>query len=202
MVDRRPGEAGDAGDADAVAIEASWRDAERFAVVYDRYAAQLYRFAHRRVGAELAEDVVAETFLAAFRHRRRYDVGRPSARPWLYGILTRELARWHRTESARYRALARAGVDEVAHGFAERVDAAVSARALQGPLAGALARLKRADRDVLLLVAWSDFSYEEVAETLRINVGTVRSRLHRARRQIREALGGTNPDSFDFEADR
>ncbi|HTJ37274.1 MAG TPA: RNA polymerase sigma factor [Dactylosporangium sp.] len=164
-------------------------DPELFAVLYDRYSAQLYRYAYRRVGAELAEDAVAETFLAAFRRRDRYDAGRAGARAWLFGILTRELARWHRTESARYRAFARAGVDDVVPGFADRVDAAVSAQALNRPLAGALARLSRGDRDVLLLVAWGDCSYEEVAETLGIRLGTVRSRLHRARRQIREALG-------------
>jgi RNA polymerase sigma-70 factor (ECF subfamily) len=168
------------------------RDPELFAVLYDRYSGQLYRYAYRRVGPELAEDAVAETFLAAFRRRDRYDAGRAGARPWLFGILTRELARWHRTESARYRAFARAGVDDVVPGFADRVDAAVSAQALSRPLAGALARLSRGDRDVLLLVAWGDCSYEEVAETLGIRLGTVRSRLHRARRQIRAALGALN----------
>lgn len=191
-----------AGDLDdAAVIEGSWRDTERFAVLYDRYAAQLYRYAYRRVGPELAEDVVAETFLVAFRQRRKYDLARPNARPWLFGIITKELARWHRAEGARYRALARAGVDDAVDGFAERVDAAVAAQALCGPLARALGRLSRADRDVLLLIAWSDFSYEEVAETLRIKVGTVRSRLHRARRQIREALGGSNPIT-EFEDER
>ncbi|WP_433067033.1 RNA polymerase sigma factor [Dactylosporangium sp. CS-033363] len=175
----------DVGADDAAAV----RDPRLFAVLYDRYAAQLYRYAHRRVGPEQAEDAVAETFLAAFQRRHRYDADRPSARPWLFGILTRELARRHRAESARYRALARAGTDDVHPGFADRVDAAVSAQALHGPLAGALARLSRGDRDVLLLVAWGDCSYEEVAETLGIPLGTVRSRLHRARRQIRDALG-------------
>jgi RNA polymerase sigma-70 factor (ECF subfamily) len=183
-----------AGDLDdAGVIEASWRDTEQFAVLYDRYAAQLHRYAHRRVGPELAEDVVAETFLAAFRRRRTYDLARPDARPWLFGIVTKEIARRRRAEEARYRALSRAGVDDAVPGFADRVAAAVTAQAVRGPLARALARLSPRDRDVLLLVAWSDLSYEEVAETLRIRVGTVRSRLHRARRQIREALGGSNP---------
>ncbi|GAA3297519.1 RNA polymerase sigma factor [Dactylosporangium vinaceum] len=180
----------DVGVDDATAV----RDPRHFAVLYDRYAAQLYRYAHRRVGPEPAEDAVAETFLAAFQRRHRYDPGRPSARPWLFGILTRELAHRHRAESARYRALARAGADEVQPGFAERVDAAVSAQALHGPLAGALARLSRGDRDVLLLIAWGDCSHDEVAETLGIRLGTVRSRLHRARKQIRAALGAAGLD--------
>jgi RNA polymerase sigma-70 factor (ECF subfamily) len=65
----------------------------------------------------------------------------------------------------------------------------VDAAALRGPLAAALAGLKERDRDVLLLVAWGDLGYEEVAAVLDVPVGTVRSRLHRARRQTRAALG-------------
>lgn len=64
-------------------------------------------------------------------------------------------------------------------------------------LAGALAGLSRGDRDVLLLVAWGDLSYEEVAEALGVPVGTVRSRLHRARKKTRAALGGDDPTRED-----
>ncbi|MFC0007894.1 RNA polymerase sigma factor [Micromonospora siamensis] len=186
---------------DAAAIAASRQDAEAFGVLYDRYAAQLYRYAYRRVGPELAEDVVADTFLAAFRRRNSYDLARADARPWFFGILTREIARHRRAEQARWRALGRAGDDGVAEGFADQVAAAVSARATRGPLAGALRRLSAGDRDVLLLVAWSDLSYEEVAETLNIKIGTVRSRLHRARRKLRAALGDADPTRIS-EVDR
>ncbi|SCL16991.1 RNA polymerase sigma-70 factor, ECF subfamily [Micromonospora rhizosphaerae] len=186
---------------DATAIAASRRDAEEFGVLYDRYAAQLYRYAYRRVGPELAEDVVADTFLAAFRRRSSYDLARTDARPWFFGILTREIARHRRAEEARWRALGRAGVDDVAEGFADRVAASVTARSTRRPLAEALRRLSPGDRDVLLLVAWSDLSYEEVAETLQIKIGTVRSRLHRARRKLRAALGDSNPTDIT-EVDR
>jgi RNA polymerase sigma factor (sigma-70 family) len=180
---------------DAAVIEASWADADRFAELYDRYATQLYRFAYRRVGADTAQDVVADTFLAAFRRRTSYDPARPDARPWLFGILTRELARHHRAEQARFRALARvpSESDIDSDGAADRVAARVSAGAARDPLAGALAALSRGDRDVLLLVAWGDLSYDEVAGALRIPIGTVRSRLNRARRKVRDALGGHNP---------
>ncbi|GAA4599745.1 hypothetical protein GCM10023194_80700 [Planotetraspora phitsanulokensis] len=119
----------------------------------------------------------------------------------MFGIVTREIARRRRAEEARYRTLARAGSGEVVDGLADRVAAAVTAQALRGPLAQAVGRLSPADRDVLLLVAWSQFTYEEVAETLQIKIGTVRSRLHRARRRIREALGGSNPTTA-IEEDR
>ncbi|MFF4879242.1 MULTISPECIES: RNA polymerase sigma factor [unclassified Micromonospora] len=189
------------GVSDATAIAASRGDAEQFGVLYDRYAAQLYRYAHRRIGPERAEDVVAETFLAAFRRRGAYDLTRTDARPWFFGILTKEIARHRRAEEARYRAMGRAGSGDIADGFADRVAASVSAQANRRPLVDALRRLSPGDRDVLLLVAWSDLSYEEVAETLHIKIGTVRSRLHRARRKLRDALGYTNPADFP-EVDR
>lgn len=185
---------------DAAAIAASRHDAEAFGLIYDRYAAGLHRYAYRRLGPESAEDAVAETFLAAFRHRGRYDLAREDARPWLFGILTKEIARRWRTEQARYRALSRAGEGEAVEGFADEVDAAVSARAARGALADGLGRLAAGDRDVLLLIAWSGLTYEEVAQTLRIKVGTVRSRLHRARRKLRDALGeDMKTDLFEVE---
>jgi RNA polymerase sigma factor (sigma-70 family) len=186
---------------DATAIAASQRDAEQFGLLYDRYAGQLYRYAYRRVGPELAEDVVADTFLAAFRRRSAYDLARTDARPWFFGILTREIARRRRAEEARWRALGRAADSDVVEGFADRIAASVTARSARGPLAEALRRLAPGDRDVLLLIAWGDLSYEEVADTLQIKLGTVRSRLHRARRKLRAALGDSNPTDIS-EVDR
>ena len=75
------------------------------------------------------------------------------------------------------------------------------AAAVQRDLAAALAGLPAGDRDVLLLIAWADLSYEETAAALGIPVGTVRSRLHRARRKVREALGGQDPTSSNQELD-
>ncbi|MCP2328412.1 RNA polymerase sigma-70 factor (ECF subfamily) [Hamadaea flava] len=180
---------------DAAIIAASHQDAEVFGVIYDRYAAMLYRYAYRRLGPEHAEDVVAETFLAAFRHRGRYDLSRDDARPWLFGIVTKEIARRRRAEEARYRATAKTSMVEAVDGLADDVSAAVTAQASRGRLAEGLRRLSPGDRDVLLLVAWSGLSYEEVAATLRIKIGTVRSRLHRARRRLRDSLG---QDTYDI----
>jgi RNA polymerase sigma-70 factor (ECF subfamily) len=186
-------------DTDAAVIEASWRDSEVFALVYDRYAALLYRYAFRRLGTQAAQDAVADTFLAAFQRRHSYDVSRPDARPWLFGILTNEMSRYHRTEAARLRAAARSVDAEVEDGLADRVAEGVSASSARGALAAALAKLGAGDRDVLLLIAWSDLSYEEAASALGIPIGTVRSRLNRARRQIRAALGGVNPSKVTEE---
>jgi RNA polymerase sigma factor (sigma-70 family) len=187
------------GATDGAVIEESLAQPEWFAVLYDRYAAVLHRYAARRVGADAADDLVAATFLAAFRARTRYDLGRPDARPWLFGILTKEIARQHRTESARWRAMARSAPDLPADGLADQVAAYVSAQAQRGALARALARLAPADRTVLLLIAWGDLSYDETAQALGIPVGTVRSRLSRARAQVRASLGGVNPVTLNKE---
>lgn len=133
--------------------------------------------------------MLAETFLVAFRLRGRYDLSRQDARPWLFGILVKECSRHHRRESARLRAHARAAEPDAVDGPADQIGHDLAARAARARLAAALARLKQRDRDVLTLIAWQDMSYDEVAETLNIPVGTVRSRLHRARRQMQAVLG-------------
>lgn len=189
--------AGTDADTDAAVIRASLADPDRFAPIYDRYAAMLYRYAYQRVGPEIADDVVAEAFLSAFRARASYDLDRQDARPWLFGILTREIATHRRREQARYRAMARSACDTVQDGPADQVAARVVAGAARRPLAAALAGLSAGDRDVLLLVAWGQLSYDEVADALRIPPGTVGSRLSRARRKVRKALGGHDPTTAD-----
>jgi len=96
-----PGEAGD----DADVITASLRQPERFAVVFDRHAAHIHRYLARRLGGQLAEDLMGETFLIAFGGRGRYDPAFRSARPWLYGIATNSsasaVAKWPTRRSRR-----------------------------------------------------------------------------------------------------
>ncbi|HLU73693.1 MAG TPA: RNA polymerase sigma factor [Nonomuraea sp.] len=179
--------------ADAELIGASLTEPEAFAELFDRYSGMLYRYVSRRLGPEPAEDLVGETFLVAFSRRRSYDLSYPDARPWLFGILTKLVSRHHRTEAARYRALLRAPVDPDVESPADRVAAGVTAQAARPGLAGALAALPAKDRDVLLLIAWGDLSYEEAARALGIPIGTVRSRLNRGRRKVRAALGDANP---------
>src|SRR5262245_36083785 len=93
---------------DAEVIRASWQVPEEVGALHDRHVAARYRYAAQRVGPAAAEDVVAETFLAAFAQRHRYDLARADARPWLFGILTNKIARWARTEQGHLRAYARA----------------------------------------------------------------------------------------------
>ena len=180
---------------DAALIEASRREPETFAGLYDRHAAPIHRYVSRRLGDGMADDIVADTFLAAFRRRQSYDLRRSDARPWLYGIAANLISKHRRTESRMLRAFARTGTDPVVEGHADRIDSRVSAASVHRDLAAALAGLSAGDRDVLLLIAWADLSYEQTASALGIPLGTVRSRLHRAREKIRAALGDRNPAS-------
>jgi RNA polymerase sigma factor (sigma-70 family) len=205
----RPGSAGDKGSTitvppiqtatDAALIERSRRAPETFAALYDRHAAEIYRFAARRLSEHAAEDIVADTFLAAFRRRGQYDLRRTDARPWLYGIAVNLIGKHRRSEVRMWRALARAPTDLRTDGDAGVVDDRLAASERGPELAAAIAELAPADRHVLLLVAWAGFSYEEVAVALRVPVGTVRSRLSRARRKVRESLGPDDPVSPEQE---
>ncbi|WP_245642553.1 RNA polymerase sigma factor [Nonomuraea candida] len=182
---------------DAEVMARARQDPAAFSVLFDRHAPELHRYVTRRLGDSLADDIVGETFLVAFRRLGRYDTSHRDARPWLYGIAANLIHKHRRAEVRAYRALARSGVDEVAESYAERVEARVSAGAAHRSLAGALTLLSAEDREVLLMVAWTDFTYEEVGRALGIPVGTVRSRLHRARRKTRAALGGVDPSAVE-----
>ncbi|MFJ3811702.1 RNA polymerase sigma factor [Streptomyces sp. NPDC090073] len=176
------------------------RDASRgFAALYDRHAPDLHRYVARRLGLGLADDVVAETFLVAYHRRQRFDPARGEVRPWLYGIAGNLISQHRRLEVTQYRALARTSVDPVVADGHDSTDDRVAATAVTRQLAAALAHLSKGDRDVLLLIAWECFSYEEVAQALEIPVGTVRSRLHRARKKVQKVLGGVDPTAVREE---
>jgi RNA polymerase sigma-70 factor (ECF subfamily) len=167
---------------------------ERFGELFERYSDLLYGYCARRVGRDLAEDLVSQTFLVAFAQRDRYDANEPIARPWLLGILSNLLHKHHRTEARGWRAFARAGVDplgtarQVSESFADQVGQRVDASAATRSLAKALAAMPQAQRDVLLLHVWAGMDYPELALALALPPGTVRSRLHRAKARLREAL--------------
>ena len=184
---------------DAVIVRESLADPELFAILVRRHAPALQRYVTRRIGAGAAEDVVAETFLVAFRQRVGYaDDGRDCL-PWLYGIATRLVHRHWRSESAQLRLLARTGTDPVTEPFTERVDATVCATAVKPRLAGALAKLPASQRDALLMYAWAGLSYEQIATATGAPLGTVQSRISRARQRLRRQLADLNPATTQHE---
>jgi RNA polymerase sigma-70 factor (ECF subfamily) len=189
---------------DAEVIAASRDDPAAFAMVFDRHAAVLLRFLVRRVGPDAADGLVGESFRIAFERRAAYDCTRPSARPWLYGIATNVLAKHRRAEARRLAALARLplrpGGEAPAVALDDQVVAQVDARELWPRVAATIAALPPGERDALLLYAWEDLGYEDIAAALGIPVGTVRSRLNRARRRLREVreaegAGGEQPST-------
>lgn len=170
---------------DAQQVELSLRDPECFGVVFDRYFPEIHGYVAKRLGRDAADEVAAETFLTAFRSRRRFDASRGAVRAWLYGIATKHMSAYHRREMRAFRALERAGMDGAEQGHADRVAERVDAGVVGRELARALAKLPRGDREVLLLVALGGLSHADVAAALGIPYGTVGSRLNRVRKRLR-----------------
>jgi RNA polymerase sigma-70 factor (ECF subfamily) len=188
---------------DAAIIARSREEPELFAVLFDRHFGVIHGYLGRRIGPDRADDLAADVFSIAFQSRARFQPVHASARPWLYGIASNLLLRHRRSELRRLHALGRLKAAEVdplpgLDAAGERADAA----SLRRPLFEALARLEARDRDVLLLVAWEGLTYEEVAAALEIPVGTVRSRLNRARKGVRAALAGCESDGACTSVDR
>ena len=174
---------------DSELIVGSRADPALFAEIFDRHHAELYRYLRRRVGAGLAADLAADAFVTAFARRDAYRPEQEGARPWLYGIAHNLLRNYLRHERRQLAAYARHGADPLADPAAQAAfslaDARADAASSGARLARILAQMPARDRDALLLFAWADLSYAEIAQALKIPVGTVRSRLNRARRQLR-----------------
>lgn len=175
---------------DAEVIARSLGDPEAFGVIFDRHYDTIHRYVARRSGPDSASDLAADVFTRAFVIRHRYDPGRESALPWLYGIAVNiigdALRRLRRSERL-YLALAgeellpeSAGIEQVP----SRVAAAEAGRAINQ----ALGRLAPRDRETIILYAIEQLTYSQIAEALGIPIGTVRSRLARARSILRELL--------------
>ncbi|MEX0989657.1 MAG: RNA polymerase sigma factor [Actinomycetota bacterium] len=172
---------------DADLIAESLQDPARFSAVFERHFVSVHRYLSRRAGTDVGDELAAETFAQAFASRSGFDRARTDARPWLFGIATNLLRHHRRAERAQLDAYSRqAGREErrVEPAFDERASMALAVP----HVARALRSLRVEDRDVLLLVGWVDLSYGETSEALGIPIGTVRSRLRRARVQMREEL--------------
>jgi RNA polymerase sigma-70 factor (ECF subfamily) len=158
-----------------------------FAELFDEHAQPLHRYLARRVGVDVADDLVSETFLTAMRGQESYDPQRGSVVGWLYGIATNLLRGHAKREVRLLRTAERYGVDlGVAETLEHTVVTRIDARSHLRLIAGELARMASADRDLLLLVSLAGLSVQETAEALGLNPGTARSRLHRLRTKLKE----------------
>jgi RNA polymerase sigma factor (sigma-70 family) len=161
-------------------------DPAEFGAVFDRHAPAIFRFAAHRLGRQAAEDVLAETFSRAFAARGRAYTVDGSLRAWLYKIASNliadELRRRERASLAHERLRAREGAG------GGRFAADFGVAAIDPELAAALDGLREEEREALLLLAWGELSYAEIAVVTGDPIGTVRSRLNRARSHLRAAL--------------
>ncbi len=164
------------------------RDPSRFGVIFERYFDRVFAYATRRAGTDAAEEIASEVFIQAFTHRRRFDPAWGGAGPWLFGIATNVLRHHHRAERTRLEAYARSAAIVQPQTAASPEEIHEATAALPA-VANALRQLEPRDRDAFLLFAWADLSYQQVAQALEIPVGTVRSRINRARKQLRELSG-------------
>lgn len=181
-------------DADLLeAIAADRHDA--FEALFDTHADFVFNIARRRTGsAAEAEDVTAEVFTELWRKRRTVRTHHGSLRPWLAGTTTNLTHRYWRTAERRGRALLRLASRDGATStdFADRTVAGVDAAGQLDGLRAALLDLPRDQFDVLTLSVWEELTHTEIAEALGIAVGTVKSRLSRARAALTESLMGNS----------
>jgi len=165
---------------DAASIRRSLTEPRAFATLFDRHFEAIYGYAARRVGQDLGEEIAAKTFARAFDARRKYDLRHDDARPWLLGITANLLRRHWRDERRRIAAYGR---------IANNLETATEfPPATAAVMASALDALSHRDRETLFLFVCADLSYEEIGVALNVPVGTVRSRIARARRVLREHL--------------
>jgi RNA polymerase sigma-70 factor (ECF subfamily) len=177
-----------AAETDAELILRSLDRGEVFEKVFDRHIGAVHRYLRLRVGDALAEELAAETFTRAFQARRRFDARRTSALPWLYGIASNLIRMHWRSEQRRLRAYGLAAERDLQPAPSGEVDARLDAAAEVATLTETLTGLPAGQREVLLLHAWAELSHAEIAEALALSEGTVRKRLHRARRALAERL--------------
>lgn len=162
-------------------------DAE-FEGLYRSSVGEIYAYVARRVGPALAEDLTAQTFAEAWAGRHRYDAARGAPIGWMFGIATNLLRHHRRKEETQLRAFARRGVDPVeAFDEAEVVDRVMVGEGWRR-VASVLADLSEEDRTILTLAGWARLSYDDISAALDMPVGTVKSRLSRARTQLARRL--------------
>jgi RNA polymerase sigma-70 factor (ECF subfamily) len=182
---------------DAEVIARSLESSAAFGELFDRHATTMFRYFVRRVGPDEADSLLGELFRIAFEKRSGFDTERAEARPWLYGIASNLLARHRQGEARRLDATARLvnTATAASDGFAE-VDARLDAPRRWGDVAAAIATLPQGERDTLLLFAWEGMPYDQIATALDVPVGTVRSRLNRARGRVRELVGASEEEQM------
>jgi RNA polymerase sigma factor (sigma-70 family) len=172
---------------DALWARAAAGEPDAFGVLYERHARSIYNYLFRRCADwAVAEDLTSVVFLEAYRRRTTVEMREGKVRPWLFGVATNVLRNQRRSLRRHAAALRRLPPSQNEANPAEDAAARLDAQREMRSTLAALRRLSRRDLDVLALCVWSELSYEDAAVALGVPVGTVRSRLSRARARLAE----------------
>jgi RNA polymerase sigma-70 factor (ECF subfamily) len=171
-------------------------DDAAFGALFERHAGRIYNYCFRRTGDwALAEDLTSTTFLLAWRSRERAPLQADSALPLLFGIATNVLRNQRRSLRRRRDAFARLPLERTEEpDFGDEASTRLDDQVAMRELLLLFTRLPRREQDVIALCDWSGLSYEDAAAALDIPIGTVRSRLARGRRRLRELATATGPE--------
>jgi RNA polymerase sigma factor (sigma-70 family) len=170
---------------------ASSGETAAFGALFERHAKPVYNYCFRRTADwSLAEDLTSIVFLEAWRRRSEVSLADERLLPWLLGVATNVLRNRRRAERRHRAAMARLPREHTAD-FALDADARLDDERQMADVLRAIARLPRREQDVLALCSWAGLSYEDAARALGLPIGTVRSRLSRGRRRLRELAADT-----------
>jgi RNA polymerase sigma factor (sigma-70 family) len=169
-------------------LAAARRTPAAFGAIFDRYYVPIHRYAAHRLDRASADDIAAETFIRALRALDRARTTDGALRAWLYSIAGNLVRDEHRRRSRARNADARLR-STADHSTHDPEDQAPDPELLR-----AVRSLREEEQEVLVLFAWGDLSYDEIAASTGVAVGTVRSRLHRARTQLRLSLSCTTKE--------
>lgn len=171
---------------DVEILRASITDPAAFEEVFRRHFPALLGYARKRVGHDVGEEIASRAMVIAFERRATFDPKHASARPWLFGIASNLIRHHIRDERVHLDALGKLPIDP---DLGDLVDEVRLDAELERPLlVDALMMLTERDRETFLLFVLEELSYEEIAAAVNVPIGTVRSRIHRARTQLREQI--------------
>jgi RNA polymerase sigma factor (sigma-70 family) len=172
-------------------LEATRREPAAFGTFYARHERAVFRYLYRRTGnAEIAADLCAETFAAAFAQRSRFRDTGTSARPWLYAIARNQLGHYLRRRRVSDRYRRRLGIESLSLSpqELERVEELVDAAPFRDGIRIALAQLPASLADAVVLRIGEDLAYPDVAARLGCSEGAARVRVSRGLNRLADLM--------------
>lgn len=184
-------------------LEAAAGQPDAFGELYERHARVVYNYCFRRTGDwAIAEDLTSAVFLQAWRRRGEIEAPDHSLAPWLLGVATNVLRNSRRAIRRHESAMDRVPLWQTDPDFAEEIDARLDAESEMRAVLARVSQLPRKDQEILALCAWMGLSYEDASRALNLPVGTIRSRLSRARSRLREPAAARGQEQVEEEIEK